>query len=668
MKSRKVEQIVQCTSRIVFLFAVALTALFLFPVLRVSASTADTAVWNISSITNREIYYKNLGSSKKSADLNFDINSGSQVTTIYLPKNILENGGPLYVTYPPFTYNASLATAREDNYNEKIVQIPSLPELKPFIKDNLDNKYPLDAQNGGSFVIDDISNISYFHLVLEGTVSRNVIFSVESRYVRVLASTSDFDISISRTAPPRTITDSEGTVWTVPDDIENPVVIRIGTADISKVMIDGASGLCYFQNPLSDSIEYVLGAEEYIDFIAYDTYMYPAKPNLMNMEYAKELGIEPIYCTNSFQFTEFLYGSLSELEVTPLQWQFRELGTVSMEETDSSGLVNEADVTVPGGFLYFKTKEGDFYNYNGASETSYIRHALVEDYCTQTLGRFNLNARVDGYVTLSFPNLCLSPELFKPDDLVDIILQDSPARQLWSEYIKPDVVLYANGERYIVSSRGGSVQIPVNCGSNYVVLEIGLYVKDDFIANYSGSISAVYKAKLNDFKVHIREYQNQAAIDITDELRKQTEELKAQTDALTKYPDADKMDSDSEKLGGAIKDYDDVSNSIFESAGNGMGDFDITSPFEFNTGLVHAISFLSTIVADLILAMGDFSLIYTVGVCMVIAGILLGLSKFIISEPQAEKPKKANGMHKTFKGLPDHGAPKGLPDHRSKKR
>lgn len=115
----------------------------------------------------------------------------------------------------------------------------------------------------------------------------------------------------------------------------------------------------------------------------------------------------------------------------------------------------------------------------------------------------------------------------------------------------------------------------------------------------------------------------------TAEAKKQTEEQKKQTEALTKYDNADKMDSEAGTLSGAISEYDQVNDSLFASADAGISAFDISEPFKFTASMISAFGFLSTIIASIVKNMGNFSILYPIGVSLVIIGALVGLAQFV---------------------------------------
>lgn len=170
-------------------------------------------------------------------------------------------------------------------------------------------------------------------------------------------------------------------------------------------------------------------------------------------------------------------------------------------------------------------------------------------------------------------------------------------------------------------------------------------IHDNFYAvktTLSSILNAVTALNTNTL---LQESQNQTAEleKQTEEAKKQTEEQKKQTEALTKYENADKMDTEAGNLTGVIDDYDKVSDSIFESAGGGIADFDITVGFDFGGKIIAAIGLLGTIMTNIILSMGDFSMLYTVGVCMALVGILTGLYKYFVSEIKDENKPDRGG-------------------------
>lgn len=656
--------LVKYTSKITIAIAIVLTLVLSCPSLVAEASSPNY-YWKFSAMTDHAIGYQSFSSGVKgSADLNITVFSNYLGYSTVDTSLVSKYGKRWVFTYEPVDYTIRLGarTTTSGKYTYQDLTIPD--SIKPYIKDNLGNMYYLDLRNGGSFVIEDMTGINRLELCFSGTLTGTQALTPASTSYKQIVCLFDcpaFNIVRHAEELP-TITDSEGTVWTVPEGVENPVVIK--TSKTQKYLLDAQPGLSCFKNPLPDySSSYVLGAEEYIDAVLYDYDMVTHKA-LLREDYAAELGIEPIYCTNMWWFTEFLYGSLPEISVTPLTATptespeptvppetpdpdgIRNLGTVTIENSPG-GLVKEGTVYVHGGDLIFETKHADFVSNAEPTGFDYIRHAVIEDYCPKFIGRFTLDVDVDGYVSMQFPDLFLFPDMIKPEEYVPLDADKVvfptgsglPEIGLLSEWAEPIVVLYANGTKYYVSPYGGNVQIPVNKGENVVMLEIGLQVKDEFLSNHEGFIQTVYWAFLEDFAVYIREYQDQVSADIsslleqaikqTEELKVQTEESKKQTEALTKYPGSDKMDSDNDALGGAMDEYNKVEDSIFESAGSNIDSFDISEAFAFNPQMLAAFAFLGTIISKIIVNMGDFSMIYTVGAALVLFGIITGMWKFV---------------------------------------
>lgn len=690
-----------------------LTLAIACPSFSITSAAAENTVWHVDAVTAKQVGHKNLGSTYRSynfANNPFAVGPDNKSNSWSISTYEIEESSQLTVSYNPYTMTLQLTAARSMYPNENQNQGYLQSGFQLCIEDNLGNQYPLDV-NGGEFTIEDASEITTLTLYVQGSYRAMHTFTpstVYFQYVRMLATLGAFDITVSSSAPARTITDSEGTVWTVPEGVENPVVIRTGYGAPNRYLLDGVSGLCYFKNPLDQSVN-VLGSNEQL---AVFLYQHDGSKNGENLiqENAENYGINPVYCAFAHHFTSFLYGSLPEMEVTPLNpaptespsptvppddsEQLRDLGTVRIGKDENGSMVNETTVYVPGGVLTYETKNVDFVSNAEPTGFDYIRHAVIEDYCPKFIGVFNLNTDIDGYCSLQFPDLYLFPERIKPEEYVPLDANKVvfptgtglPEIGLLSEWAEPIVILYANGQKYEVSPYGGNVRIPVNKGNNRVLMEIGLQVKDEFLSNHEGYIQSVYQMYLEDFAVYIRDYQDQTSSAIlqeiqkaNDELIKQTQEQQKQTEALTKYENADKMDSDNDKLTGAIGDYNEVSDSLFESAGGSMSDFDLGSAFEYSSSLIAAFGFLATVITSIIQQMGWYSMLYPIGIALVIIGALLGLSRYMSSAGPGEMPKD-QGMSKdqrhyyadpTQKRLPDNrkrlpDKREYLPDHRKK--
>jgi len=109
---------------------------------------------------------------------------------------------------------------------------------------------------------------------------------------------------------------------------------------------------------------------------------------------------------------------------------------------------------------------------------------------------------------------------------------------------------------------------------------------------------------------------------------KLTEQGNAINDSLTNFEGAADMDASKGQLDSAINDYDSVEGSLFDSGQAAFDQFDPSSLLSFSTGIYTAIGTISQLMASIISAMGEFSVIYTVGVVLVFFGMLIGLWRF----------------------------------------
>ncbi len=608
---------------IAFNFITALALLLFSPALDVNA--AENTVWHVDS-KNITLYYRAPGSAGSTAiNVNTDITAYSQSFDLSALTN---TSGQLKVEYAPFNctyelnvqrYGSTANINRGGGYAEN---------LNPCLYDDLGNTYLLDA-DGGSFMIEDISNITTLKFGYTGRIDYTVTYNPSTYKVgsyTFYSTNTAFDITLSSA---RTIIDLEGTVWTVPEGVENPVVIKCN--ETQKYLVDGVTGLCCFESPL-DAGKYVLGAKEYIDVTVYDGDIWEHKA-LLREDYAETLGIQPVYCTNLFWFTEFLYSSLPEMTVTPLnpvpsespaptvppdQIQPLDLGTVVINAPDGNGnYVDEGSVTVPAIPLYYQTKNA----VANFLDDSKLIGATIEDYCAQIIGFFNITTSVDGYVSMSFPALHIDLNNL---EYVQAIGSTSPVANLQHEDLEAIIILYANGEKYYISPYGGNVRIPVNSGKNRITFELGLQVKDDFTTKQGHSFRVKYEGNLDSFDVNIRTYKDQAATDL--------EKIK---DLLENSDKADDLGNAGDSLGSIFGDYDAIEN---EGLGNAMGSidsFDIDNAFNFGGGLLSALQFWLPVMTNIISGMGDFAVLYTIGMTLSFLAIVVGAVRFAISQSSA---------------------------------
>lgn len=638
---KKADRIAKCTSKLITGVIMAFGFMIFCPLFssNVSASSADTII-SFPAISEGTIRIDNHGSS--SAVNYYDFNDVAfNASRLAFRDLTIEQTGSVVLKYDAFAFSYFFSGQK---YNGNACTITDASGLQYNVVMNLvlrrgtypnfEEEYiPLDL-NGGHITIQNPETVNAARLSAVGNVNGRAVFNTTYVYYGCITFASpalDFYIADD------TIVDSEGTVWTVPAGVKNPVVIRTGSNEFHKYLVDAVSGLGCFKNPLDPS-KYVFGSKEYIDVVLYDLDLISHRLHA-DLETAEQFGIEPVYTTTRYSFTEFLYGSLPEIEVTPLSPEPTDppaptdppsgeepvpsLGSFKIGSSQADGFVYEQDVNIGGGLLVFYSKHVNFEaNVSEPDSNKYTWYATIEDRIPKYIGRLDLNCEVDGYVSMSFPDIWLFPDMVYPRDVIRDFTFFPPDNENYylgfiSEYFDSRIFLDANGERFYINQYGGSVRVPVNSGDNVMLMGIELYVKDEFISNHFTNENVIYHALLDDFVINIREYKEQSAADI--------EEIK---DALQNFPGGDKMDEDISNLGGAMKDYDDVNNSIFESAGSGMDGFDMTTGLQFNGKLLSAIAFLSTIIANIIMAMGDYSILYTVGACLLLACILFGLFKY----------------------------------------
>lgn len=106
------------------------------------------------------------------------------------------------------------------------------------------------------------------------------------------------------------------------------------------------------------------------------------------------------------------------------------------------------------------------------------------------------------------------------------------------------------------------------------------------------------------------------------------EQMKQTNDLLTNFPGSSDMDASKGQLDTAISDYDQIEGSLFDSGQTAFDQFDPSSVLTFSAGIYAAIAALSNLMIQVIAAMGEFSVIYTIGVTLVFIGMLIGLWRF----------------------------------------
>ena len=598
-------------------------------------AASDNTVWHVNSVINKYIFNSDYGSNRSTATLNGIINS--QLST-YSLSGITDADEQLTVSYDPFVYSFDLLTQSSSSTARISRGSSLLKDIQPYIVDNLDNKYPLDSVNGGSFTIEDFSNISSLSLYFIGTVNGTITNNGNQfRYVYIVSDISSFDITFSFGSKSRTITDSEGTVWTVPDDVENPVVISLGTS--FKQLIDAAN-LKYVVN---DNGYYLLASEEIVSLTLYNpdgsTY------DTTTLSYLNQSYTIPFY-TTSLMFKSFLYGSLPELklEKPPVNLpdpddNFEELVAIKTKFKSDSNPYNDlilysTEDSEPKNnwFTAWDEEPREFDVWSSkrtlqavdGKDDFYSTH--FDEYVSYPLTVYSSSrAPYDGYCVVSFPKGLL----FNGPIDTNIV---TGSEYLTSWHIQVEITPYilVQGVRYEISDFACSFAFPVYEEERFsFTIGYEAHIRSNITGTAPVTVQWRCPFEISSHSVSVWYYSDDDEISqIFAEMQKQTEELKKQTEALTEYENADKMDEDADNLKGAINDYDEVSDSLFESAGEGINNFDIASGFDFNGNILTSIGFIGTIISSIIVAMGDFSLLYTIGVCLVIVSVLIGLFKY----------------------------------------
>lgn len=105
--------------------------------------------------------------------------------------------------------------------------------------------------------------------------------------------------------------------------------------------------------------------------------------------------------------------------------------------------------------------------------------------------------------------------------------------------------------------------------------------------------------------------------------------LQTQTNNLLTSFDSTDMSAASSNLGVSITQYDTVGQSLFGSSKDFIAAFDVEQSFSLTVGVTYAMGFLSTQLTAIIQAMSEFSVLYTIGMGLVIFGALFSLWRFV---------------------------------------
>lgn len=100
------------------------------------------------------------------------------------------------------------------------------------------------------------------------------------------------------------------------------------------------------------------------------------------------------------------------------------------------------------------------------------------------------------------------------------------------------------------------------------------------------------------------------------------------SDAVTRFSGSAALDTSKGQLDGVISDYDKIEGSLFDSGQAAFDKFDPSTFPNFTVGVASAVGYISQLMVGIISAMGEFSVLYTVGMFMVFFGVLVGLWRF----------------------------------------
>ncbi len=623
---KKADRIAKCTSKFITGVVMAFGFMIFCPLFssNVSASSAETVV--SFPATNRNVKFDSgSANSTNYRDFNgvtvklplytfeqFTAQSGSVVLQYDAFDLSFVMGGFKYTgsTFYPVTDSSNLVT----DFGLYLSVVRNRDTVNP-------EYYPLNT-SGGYIALENTSSITSYGLSVNGNVNGRAVYSTANIYyggVNVTASALDFYISDN------TIVDSEGTVWIVPAGVNDPVIVSIGSG--YKYLFD-ASNLKYIT---TDRGKYPVSLDvKTVTFYKQDGSSTDFTFDVLNQNY-----IVPFYLT-SFSFDDFLYGSLPELQLeqkpdpTPTPApddRFEQLDVVVSEVESYANPYNpiysyDASSYEPENnwFTTWQTVGRSFSIFSSKQTTESLDpdfnlyHAHYDEFVSYPLTVFVAPpAHYDGYCVISFPQ----GYGFKEKE-GGCELTGSGAESIVSGHYIVEVIPYllVQGVRYEISPFGCQFTFQVYEDEAFSFL-IGYeaHIRADVVTSEIGTGQWEFQYDVYDYTTSIWYY--------TDD-----NELSQIKDMLQNFPGADKMDEDISNLDGAMKDYDDVNNSIFESAGEGLGNFDITTGLQFNGKLLSAIALLSTVISKIILAMGDYSILYTVGACLLLACILFGLFKY----------------------------------------
>lgn len=174
--------------------------------------------------------------------------------------------------------------------------------------------------------------------------------------------------------------------------------------------------------------------------------------------------------------------------------------------------------------------------------------------------------------------------------------------------------------------------------SNRTFYRSYLFTLDQFITGLSASPLMSTVLTINDNVIKLLNDQgltgainNQTNV-IQGGINQAHQDMDKVNDSLTNFSGSGALDTSKGQLDGVISDYDEIEGSLFDSGQAAFDKFDPSSLLSFSVGITSAIGYISQLMVGIISAMGEFSVIYTVGFVLVFFGMLIGLWRFFVDD------------------------------------
>lgn len=174
---------------------------------------------------------------------------------------------------------------------------------------------------------------------------------------------------------------------------------------------------------------------------------------------------------------------------------------------------------------------------------------------------------------------------------------------------------------YGISTAPGST-----VGSNSGTISLPRYDFDEYMTctfyAYAWSNGVLPASQVSDSAMHSLQQQT------NNTLNSQLQEQQKQTDAMINFSGSGQLDSSASDLNNSLTEYDNAESSVFETSSGYTDSFDITSVFDFATGTMSAIVIYGNWMTSIINHMGDFSILFTLGMALLVIILLTGLFRY----------------------------------------